>query len=403
MRKAMTPLLVAVVVLFSAQQLLTPVLAPLSRELSLTETQLGLVITTAAAALTIASPLWGGALRVIGLRAVLLAGLGLATIGLAGFAAVAAVGLEGEMSPATTFTLMLVTRSLIFGAGIAALPVAALAVAGTATTSEADRTRATGLVGAAQGVSLVLGPAGGGALAVASLLLPLYLAPVLAALLLLWVLVTVRPEPAERAERPRGGSVRLWDARLWPLFATGFFLYLSLGLVQVIVGFLVADRLHLDSQATAGAVGIALFTAGLVLVGVQGVVVPALGWPALRLLRTGTPIAGAAFVLLTFAQNLLLIAVAFAVLAFGLGLAIPGFTAAPTLLVGPERQGAISGLVNATVGATFIVGPLLGTALYEIKPEIPILTSLAACVVALALVWLSPAARHVEAPATEPL
>ncbi|MFI7638959.1 MFS transporter [Nonomuraea sp. NPDC049400] len=403
MRKAMTPLLVAVVVLFSAQQLLTPVLAPLSREFRLTETQLGVVITTAAAALTIASPLWGGALRVIGLRAVLLAGLGLATTGLAGFAAVAAVGLEGEASPATTFTLMLVTRSLIFGAGIAALPVAALAVAGTATTSEADRTRATGLVGAAQGVSLVLGPAGGGALAVASLLLPLYLAPAIAALLLLWALVTVRPAPAERAERPRGGSLRPWDARLWPLFATGFFLYLSLGLVQVIVGFLVADRLHLDSQATAGAVGIALFTAGLVLVGVQGVVVPALGWPALRLLRTGTPIAGAAFVLLTFAQNLLLIAVAFAVLALGLGLAIPGFTAAPTLLVGPERQGAISGLVNATVGATFIVGPLLGTALYEIKPEIPILTSLAACVVALALVWLSPAARHVEAPVTEPL
>jgi hypothetical protein len=107
--------------------------------------------------------------------------------------------------------------------------------------------------------------------------------------------------------------------------------------------------------------------------------------------------------LLTFAQNLFLIAAAFAVLALGLGLAIPGFTAAPTLLVGPERQGAISGLVNATIGATFIVGPLLSTALYEIRPEIPILAALAASLAALALVWLSPAARHIEAPVPESL
>ncbi|WP_219471128.1 MFS transporter [Nonomuraea rhizosphaerae] len=404
MRKAMAPLLVTVVVLYSAQQLLTPVLAPLARQLRLTETQLGLVITIAAAALTVASPLWGSALRVIGLRAVLLAGLALATLGLAGFAAVATFGLDGAMSPTAVFTLMLLTRSLIFGVGLAALPVAALAVAATSTAGDAERTRATGLVGAAQGVSLVLGPAGGGALAVVSLLLPLYLAPVLAALLMVWVLVAVRGVRAEPADRPHGGGrVRPWDARLWPWFATGFFLYLSLGLVQVIIGFLIADRLRLDPQDTAGAVGIALFTAGLVIVGVQGALVPALRWSALRLLRTGTPIAGAAFVLLAFAQNLFLIAVAFAVLALGLGLAFPGFTAAPTLLVGPEQQGTISGLVNATIGATFIVGPLLSTALYEIRPEIPILAALAASLAALALVWLSPAARHIQAPVPERL
>lgn len=61
---------------------------------------------------------------------------------------------------------MLVTRSVLFGVGVGALPVAALAAASATTTSEADRTRAVGLVGAAQGLSLVLGPAAGGALAV---------------------------------------------------------------------------------------------------------------------------------------------------------------------------------------------------------------------------------------------
>jgi len=108
-RRAMVPLLVTPLAAFSTQRLLTPVLAPLARELTLTETQLGLVITIGAATMTAASPLWGHVLRRLRLRTVLLLGLGLT---------------------------------------------------------------AAGRIGAAQGLSLVTGPAGGGALAAASLLLP---------------------------------------------------------------------------------------------------------------------------------------------------------------------------------------------------------------------------------------
>ncbi|GAB3497631.1 putative MFS family arabinose efflux permease [Amycolatopsis cihanbeyliensis] len=395
MRKTMTPLLVTVLVVYSAQQLLMPILAPLSRELSLTETQLGLVVTVAAATLTIASPLWGRALDRLGLRTVLLAGLGLATSGLAGFAAVAAIGLDGTSGPALTFGLMLATRSLLFGAGIAAIPVAALAVAGTVTTNETDRTRVVGLVGAAQGLSLVLGPAAGGTLALVSLMLPLYVAPVLPLLLAGWVLTAVPGVTPARPEAERPAKIRPWQAHLWPLFAIGFLLYLSLSLVQVIIGFLVADRLGLDPQATAGAVGVVLFVSGLVLVAVQGAVVPKLGWPARRLLRTGIPITIAAFALLALAGQLWTMTAAFAVLSLGLGLAIPGFTTAPTLAVGPDQQGSVAGLVNATIGATFVAGPLLGTALYELQPVAPVLAALGSVTAALGLTWGAPAAHRI--------
>ncbi|MEV4563420.1 MFS transporter [Nonomuraea sp. NPDC049419] len=395
MRKALIPLLVTILVVFSAQQLLTPVLAPLSRELHLTETQLGLVVTAAATSLTIASPLWGMALRRLGLRLVLLCGLGLATAGMTGFGVVAAAGLDGHLSSPVLFGLLLVTRSLIFGAGLAALPVATLAVAAASTTTQAERTRATGLIGAAQGLSLVLGPAGGGALAVVSLMLPLYLAPVVCLLLTVWVLVTVRP-PAAPAPPPEQPVARLrpWDARMWPLLAIGFCLYLSLGLVQVIVGFLLADRLHLGPQETAGAVGVTLVAAGLVLVAVQGALIPVLRWPVLRLMRAGAPLTAASFALLAAADTLWLTVAAFVLLGLGLGLAAPGFTAAPTLVAGPGQHASVAGLVNATIGTTFIVGPLLGTALYEVAAVLPILTALGAATTALALSWLSPAVRQ---------
>lgn len=395
MPRTIAPLLIAVLAVFSAQQLLTPILAPLSRDLALSETQLGLVITVAAAALTVASPLWGRALDTVGLRRVLLAGLGLATAGLAGFAVAATAGL----SPNLTLTLMLATRSLLFGAGVAALPVAALAAASTLTTTEADRTRAVGLVGAAQGLSLVLGPATGGALAAGSLLLPLYLAPALTAVLTIWIFLTVRHAQVVRPTGTRVTGVRPWEPHLWPLFTIGFLLYLSLGLVQVIIGFFVADRLHLDARQTAGAVGIALFVAGLMLVGVQGAAVPKLGWPALRLIRVGTPIAAAAFAVLALADQLWSITAAFAVLSVGLGLAIPGFTAAPTLAVGPEHQGSIAGLINATTGATFIVGPLLGTALYEVAPTAPVIASFIAATIALAVSWAT-SIKAIDTPST---
>jgi MFS family permease len=386
----MTPLLVAVLVLFSAQQLLTPVLAPLSRELALTGTQLGLVITGAALMVTVTSALWGRALDALGVRTVLLVGLGLATAGLIGFAVVATWGLDGTTTPPVTFALILATRSVLFGAGVAAVPVAALAVAGATTATEADRTRAVGLTGAAQGLSLVLGPAVGGLLAVVSLTLPLYVAPALTVVLVVWVLAAVERVP-DRAERPtRTAAVELRVGRVLPPLIVCFLLYLSLGLVQVILGFLLADRLSLNPGATAGAVGVVLFSAGVVLVGVQGVVVSGLGWTALRLMRVGVPIVVASLVVLLVADALWSIALAFVLLALGLGLGIPGFTAGASLAVGPGEQGAVAGLVSATTGATFAVGPLLSTALYEISPAAPVLAALVAALAAWLFLWAAP-------------
>lgn len=391
-RATMAPLLVAVLVLFTAQQLLFPLLAPLSRELALSESQLGVVIAVAAVMFTVAGPVWGRLIDSWGVRATLLLGLGLATAGLAGFAAVSVIGLDDATTPTTTWLLILATRSVLFGAGVGAVPVAAIAAAGATIGDEAQRTKAIGLVGAAQGASLVLGPAAGGLLAAVSLVLPLLVAPALTALLLVWVLATIRAVPRDAAAQkpPRGAGLRPWEPRFARLLAVGFCLYLSLAVVQIVIGFLVADRLELTAEAAAGSIGLTLLAVGLVLIAVQGVLVPRLGWPALRLIRVGAPVALAGLALLVVVGTLATIIAALAVLALGLGLAMPGFTAAPTLLVGPEQQGAVAGMVTATTGATFIVGPLLGTVLYELAPTAPVIASVIACALATALAYLAP-------------
>lgn len=389
--------LVAVLVTFSAQQLLTPLLAPLSRELELTESQLGVVITAGAIGLTVFGPVWGRAVDRIGPRAVLLGGVGTAAIGLTGFAIVGHLGLADRTGPGVTFALFLATRSLFFGAGISAVPVVATALAANSTTDEVERTKAISRVGAVQGVALVVGPALGAPLASLSLLLPLYAAP--AALLFLLLALAVWHRPAGPVAAPTSPLERTrlspFDPRLLPVLGICFALYLSLAAVQIVLGFVVVDRLGLTAERAAGTIGAALLITGVALVVTQGLIVPRLRWPALRLLRVGAPLSALAFVVLTVAPDFWSITAGLVLLAGGLGLAIPGFTTAPTLLVGPDEQGAIAGLLTGTIGLTFVIGPVLGTSLYEVAPLAPILVSLGLCVGASLFLFLAPAARRI--------
>jgi MFS family permease len=167
--------------------------------------------------------------------------------------------------------------------------------------------------------------------------------------------------------------------------AVGFLLFLSLGVVQAVVGFLFQDRLGLGATATAGAAGAAGFATGLVSVAVQGAVVPRLRWGPVRLLRVGTPIAVAGFLLLAVAPEFWSMTAGLMVVATGLGMATPGYIAGPTLLLGPAEQGAVAGLILATNGSTFVASPLLGSALYALGPAAPVLLGFLLCGVACAL------------------
>jgi MFS family permease len=389
-RRVLLLLLGTVLAGFTGQQLLGPVLPPLSRELGLGEVQLGFVMTSSAVVLTLASLFWGRVCDRWGHRRVLLIGLALCTAGLAGFAAVAAWALGSADPPAATvLTGMIIMRSALFGFGVGAVPVAALAYVGTATAGEAERTRAVSMVGAAQALALVLGPGVGGLLAAGTLLGPLYLAPVVLGLITL-VVAVVLPRSARSGAAPRrpatpARTLSPFDPRLRRFLAVGFMLFLSLGTIQVVLGFLFQDRLGLDAMGTAAVTGGAGFATGLVLVAVQGALVPRLGWGPLRLLRIGSPVAAVGFAVVAVGPEFWSMTAGSMVVALGLGMAIPGYTAGPTLAVGPSEQGAVAGLINATNGSTFIAGPLIGTALYAIGPALPVVLSGVLCVAACAL------------------
>lgn len=401
-RRVLPVLLISVLGVFTAQQALAPVLAPLAREVGLAEVAVGAIITVAAVVFTATALLWGRAVDRFGHRPVLLLGSGLALAGLVGFALVTQAAVAGTLTPGTALALMIATRSVLFGIGVGAVPVAAIALVAVTTPDEGTRTRGIGQIGAVQGVAVALGPALGGLLGFAGLLGPVWAAPAVVALVFAVLLVALPRTPSSgqaKTSRRRPEPLRPWDRRLWPVLMAGLGLYLALSIVLIILGFLVQDRLDLDAAATVTATGAASFAAGIVLIGVQGVVVPRLRWPAAQLLRVGAPLAVAGVLALLIAGMLWLIIAALALMAVGMGLAIPGYTTAPTLLVGPDEQGAVAGLVQTVTGLAFVLGPITGTALYGLSPELPLAAAAASCTAAAAFVWLHPALRNKGVPA----
>jgi DHA1 family tetracycline resistance protein-like MFS transporter len=371
----LTPVLIALLAMSTTQQLLVPALAPLVGALGLTASQLGLMLTIASVSVVLTSPFWGWLLDVIGLRTVLLAGAGLCVLGLAGFAAAVTFGQDETLTTDQAFTFVLAFRSVLLGAGLAVLPIAALAVAGIV--QEEERTKAFGLVGAAQGLAALVGPPVGGVLTVVSLMLPLYLAPALALLVLVFVIVAVKP-----VERPRQEMLPQ-PLELLRAFGFGFLMWLSFGLSQVIITLLAKDLLAVSTSSSAANGMTAIAALGLVVT--QGAVVPLLKWPAARLMRTGAPIALAGYAVLAVAPSFWLMAVAYLVVAVGVGLAVTGFATAASLGVGPQHQGLVAGLVHATYGLTFLAGPMLSGMLYDVAPVAPVIAAAVAAALACVL------------------
>ncbi len=381
--RSLTVAYVAVATVFGAQLVLAPVLPSLARTLLLSEFQAGLFVTVSSAALMVVSPLWGRVVTRWGARNV-------ATISMVGiavaqlvFAAIAHAALVGGRSGAT-FWLLLSVRALGQGVAASATSVAVVSYLSQNTAAGTERVRALGMFGASLGLGTVIGPALGSFLAGQSLLLALYVpaAPVAVVALVVWRwLGNDRPEPSAAGER---GTLRA--TQVWPYLAIGVVLFTVLAPVPLLLGFLVQDRFHLSAEAGASGAGLALVAYGLASLVAQALLVRWLDWPPLRLLLVGVPLSLVAFLGIAFAPNLAVVVAATGLFGLGHGLAIPGYTAAPTLGVASDQQGRLAGFLTSANGAGSILGPLLATPLYGVSPGAPLVAD--AILMALLIVFM---------------
>lgn len=384
--------LTTVFLAYLGQMTLNPVIAPLSREVRLAEWQVGMMISVAALMVVLTSQLWGRWSQSWGRKPVLIIAMLTTTISMTMFALLAAFGMQGALTGVMLFLLFVLTRGILFGSALAAMIPTAQAYIADVTTSKEERVKGMAKMGAAQGMASIAGPLIGGLLAGISLMASITAVPILLLIGLGLVIFKLRRE--ERTELiPNPPRVSPFDSRIWPFLIAGFGMFTALGFVQVIAGFIVQDRFALDANTTGLITGGAMLAAGVGMVIAQAGIVPRANWKPSTLLRVGTSVSIAGYIAFLIDGGIPLLIVSVGLIGLGLGLALPGYTAGPTLLVNREEQGGLAGLIGATNGLTFVIAPTASTALYSFSPSLSVLVGIAILVLVLIFVLFHPRFR----------
>jgi len=351
------------------QSMTFALLAPLGREVGLGEVQIGLIITCSSLAFTLTSPIWGRSSDRWGRKPVLLLGLFGYALGSILFASVFFFGLKGLLSGLPLYLLAIGSRVLMASLMSAAPSAASAYIADT--TSAEQRVVGMGRLGAARTLGAILGPALCGLLAFLGLLAPLYIAAgiTLCSTILIAVVFTEPPQIVPRSTARQ--KLKLLDQRYFPYILIGFLTFFAFSMTSQTIGFYFQDRFVLDGKATAQALGMGMMFSASMSFFSQAFLVGRLKLNPFQLMNLGLPVLMIGYAALLFAGSIATLALFLGILGLGLGMVSPGFTAGASLSVGPEEQGAVGGLISACPAAGFVLGPLIGTSLYQLDHRLP--------------------------------
>ena len=378
MRWAQPLIILSILSVSMGQTLVFAILPSLGREAGLMEVQIGGIISASSVIFSLSSAIWGKQSERWGRKRVMIIGLSGYGAGTLLFASTFWLGLNGWLSGWLLFACLVLTRMLQSTVMAAATPAATAYMADI--TETRLRTAAMGKLGAAQSVGTIAGPAIGGGLAIFSLLLPLYIAAATTfmAAILVWKLLPESPYKHNNSGPPISiwqqisGAVKgYFDKRYTSFLFIGVCMFMAFAATQQTLGFFYQDRMGLDAQHTAQTVGIAMIISAISSLIAQGVVVQRFNFEAMTLVRMGLPIMGCGFFILATAEQHSWLIGCMGIVGFGMGLTMPGFTSAATLSVSASEQGAVAGVIAASPALGFILGPIIGTTLYQFGETLP--------------------------------
>ena len=370
-------------VLFAiAQSLLFIVIAPLAQSVGLNEMLFGVLLTIGNLPLFFAAPFWGRKSDVYGRKPIFLVGLFGSGIGTLLIALVLQGAIDGWYPVAWVAIMFTLARAAYSATASAVYPSSSGYIADV--TDRAGRAQGMAIIGGANSLGGILGPAIGGGLAFLGLLVPMYAVGTLTLIGGVWAIIYLK-EPARHSETRQVANVKVGDPRLRPfmiLWACFFFVFISL---NVVTAFYIRDRFGItDPQQVAQIAARALIAMAAVIVTIQiGVFQIFKPSPAV-LLRLFGPFFVIALLTIALAPNLTIMTIGYGMIGFGFAFATPGINGGASLSVEPHEQGAAAGYLSAATTVGPIFGPIAGLAMFTLGPTVPILTG-AAIFVALSL------------------
>ena len=334
-----------------------PILPYYAKTYGASATMLGWLMTSYSAMQFIFAPIWGRLSDRIGRRPVLLgsmAGIALSMVILG-------------LAPSLLWLFIGRTFAGICGANISTATAYIADV-----TSEKDRAKGMGLIGAAFGLGFIFGPVIGGVLSRFGYGVPMFAAAVLSLGNSVFAYFKLAEPPqseafraGNRAKRFDGLALResMGDPRTRMAVLLFFLVTVALTQMEVTFALFVEARHGFDAQGT----GWLLAFMGIIMVIVQGGLIGKLSnrLGEIRLILAGTMLMAVALVLMAQAMQLPWLYVGLAVLALGNGVVNPSLSSLASQGALPGRRGATMGVYQSAGSLARVVGPPVAGVLYD--------------------------------------
>jgi MFS family permease len=351
------------------------------RSIGLSEFQVGIIIASSALLFALTSSRWGRFADERGRRPVILSGLAGAAVSLLLFGALFTLK-KGDVDVFVAFLALLGART-VYGFLCGGVQPAATAYMADIT-SHRDRAAGVAMVGAAFGLGTVAGPVMvallvGRGFAVAPLVACVL--TVLTAIIVVAFMRDLPPALAKSTSPPTAST-----DRITPYLVLAFVFHFAFAGLQATNAFYVQDTLKVSTiEAIQQASMVSLTFAATSFV-FQAFAVRLLKWSPGKLLPTGFVVCGVASVACLMALNFGWLILSFGLMGVGFAATQSGLSAGASLASSGSRQGRVAGLLQAAMSAAWIIGPLVGAALYEVTMTGPL--ALAAGAMAFGLVVL---------------
>ena len=351
------------------QAFIFAILPPLGREVALSEVQTTSIISTSALVFTFCSPWWGRRSDQIGRKIVIVIGLTGYAVGTVIFAGVFALGMKGILSGWTLYFTALFFRCLQSSVMAATSPGVTAYAADHS--SRAFRTQTLARLGTANSLGVIIGPVLAGLLAGLGLLFPLYVAALFTLIAVFTVWKYLPEGEFSGVARKRAPRLSFLDSRLRVYLLSAIGTFTGFSAIQQTLGFRIQDSLSLSGVETAQYTGAALMVSAFFTLALQLSIAQRYAGPALNLVRMGLVCNLIAASFVASAQGLTGLIIGMAFMGAGLGLIGPAIAAGASLAVSRDEQGGAAGLITACPAAGFVIGPILGGALYQLNAAYP--------------------------------
>jgi len=357
-RRILSILFAVLFIVMMGFSILFPVEPYYARTFGGTAATMGWLMACYSLAQFIFSPIWGRLSDRVGRKPIML-------LGLAGYAISMTL-----MGFATSLTGLFVARTLAGVLSSATLPTAMAVIADS--TTESERAKGMGILGAAFGLGVIFGPFIGGTLGAVQITLPFFVSAGLAAFTFLLVLGILPESHQARSsgvdDRPAGSRWSAINRETVGLYLMAFVVTFSLAGLETSFPFLASDRLGLNERSVGYVYAVMGFVAAVVQGGLVGMLKKKLGEE--RMIPAGLFVSALGMALIAIAPTPVVATVAISLFGAGHGLIRP----ANASLISQRAKvghGLAIGLLDSMDSLGRILGPVAGGALYALRGSLP--------------------------------